>query len=124
MSSGENIKRLREAHGMTQAQIAEIAGVTDKAVSTWENGVKEPRMGAIRRIAAYFGVKNSDIVDDADILEKKKAAPETPGAEKQLLEIFRQLDEEGQRLAIGMMKTLLTEHAQKNHTDVVNEVTA
>lgn len=64
MSIGQNIKRLRESHGMSQLQIAEIAGVTDKAVSTWENDVKIPRMGAIQRLADYFGITKSDIIED------------------------------------------------------------
>lgn len=65
MSIGENIKRLRESHGLTQVQLAEIAGVTDKAVSTWENDMKTPRMGALQRIADYFGIAKSDIIEDA-----------------------------------------------------------
>ena len=36
MSIGQNIKRLRELHGMNQSELAQIAGVTDKAVSTWK----------------------------------------------------------------------------------------
>lgn len=63
MSIGENIKRLREAHGLTQLQLAEIACVTDKAVSTWENDLKTPRMGALQKIADYFGIAKSDIIE-------------------------------------------------------------
>lgn len=64
MSIGENIKRLRLQHGLSQAELGAIAGVTDKAVSTWENGAKEPRMGAIQKIADYFHIKKSDIIED------------------------------------------------------------
>lgn len=72
MSIAENIKRLREAHGLTQEQLGEIAGATDKAVSTWENGKSVPRMGAIQRIADHFGISKSDIIEDKD----KKPIPE------------------------------------------------
>ena len=65
MSIADNIKRLREQHGLTQRELGEIAGVSDKAVSTWENGTKEPRMGAVARLAAHFGVSKSVILDDA-----------------------------------------------------------
>lgn len=65
MSIGQNIRRLRESKGMNQAELAEIAGVTDKAVSTWENDLKIPRMGAIQRIADYFGLRKSDIIEDS-----------------------------------------------------------
>lgn len=64
MSIGENIKRLRELRGLSQREFGEIAGVTDKAVSTWENKIKEPRMGSIQRIADYFGLQKSNIIED------------------------------------------------------------
>lgn len=50
MSIGENIKKLRESHGLTQSQLGDIAGVSDKAVSTWESGLREPRMGAVEKL--------------------------------------------------------------------------
>lgn len=64
MSIGANIRRLRESHRLTQKELGEIAGVSDKAVSTWEKGIKLPRMGAIERLANYFGVPKSAILDD------------------------------------------------------------
>ena len=64
MSIADNIRRLRESHGMSQAEFGQIAGVTDKAVSTWENGLKIPRMGAVQKIADYFHIPKSEILDD------------------------------------------------------------
>lgn len=66
MSIGKNIKKLRIANGMEQSQIAKIAGVTNKAVSAWENELSVPRMGAIQKIADYFGILKSDIIEDKD----------------------------------------------------------
>lgn len=67
MSIGKNIKRLREQHNLSQEELAEIAGVTDKAVSTWENETKTPRMGAIQKIADHFGILKSDIIEDRKV---------------------------------------------------------
>ena len=67
MSIGKNIKKLREIHNLSQKELAEIAGVSDKAVSTWENGIKEPRMGAIQKIADHFGILKSDLIEDEKI---------------------------------------------------------
>ena len=36
--TGPAIKRFREEKGLTQAQLAEKIGVSDKAVSKWETG--------------------------------------------------------------------------------------
>ena len=64
MSIGQNIKRIRESHGMTQAELGLIAGVSDKAVSTWEADMKIPRMGAIQKIADYLHITKSAIIED------------------------------------------------------------
>lgn len=64
MGIAENIKHLRTDNNLTQVEFGRIAGVSDKAVSTWEAGIKEPRMGAIKRIAAHFGLSINDLVGD------------------------------------------------------------
>lgn len=66
MTIAENIKKIREQYGLTQAELGEIAGVSDKAVSTWENGTAEPRMGSIQKIAEHFHISKGSIVDDTD----------------------------------------------------------
>ena len=66
MSIAENIKRLREAHGLTQEELGEIAGVSGKAVSKWESGAADPRMGAVQRIADHFHISKSTILDELD----------------------------------------------------------
>lgn len=74
MSIGSNIRQLRESHGLTQSELGQIAGVSDKAVSTWEADLKIPRMGAVQRMADYFGLPKSAILDDSP----ETAAPNIP----------------------------------------------
>ena len=64
MSIAYNIKRLREIFDLTQADLAEVAGVTKNAVSQWENGRAEPRMGAIERMAACYGLRKSYLIEE------------------------------------------------------------
>lgn len=75
MPISQNIKLLRERFGITQKELAEIAGVTDKAVSTWELGTNEPRMGAIQKISDHFGIKKSLLIEDDGMLTLAKAPP-------------------------------------------------
>lgn len=71
MSIGDNIKKLRESKGLSQVELGKIAGVSDKAVSTWENNIKTPRMSVIQKLSDYFGVSKSDIIEDVnDIISK------------------------------------------------------
>lgn len=64
MAIRENIIKLREMNQITQEQLAEIAGVSRGAVSQWEGGFSELRMGAIQRMADYFNISKSNIIED------------------------------------------------------------
>ena len=75
MSIAENIKKIRLEHGLSQAELGKIAGVSDKAVSTWELGTKIPRMGAVEKMANYFGIPKSAIVDDAPAATTSRPSP-------------------------------------------------
>lgn len=64
MSIRQNIIRLRQQHNITQKELAKIAGVSRGAVSQWEGGFSEPRMGAIQKIADYFNILKSNLIED------------------------------------------------------------
>jgi transcriptional regulator with XRE-family HTH domain len=90
MTIGKNIKMLRNKYGLSQKELASIAGVSDKAVSTWENNLKEPRMGTIQKIADHFGLQKSNIIEDNGLesitsLSSQSALPAlTPKDEHQI----------------------------------------
>ena len=75
MSISDNIKKLRKKYNLTQDELGEIAGVSGGAVSTWERGTAEPRMGAIQKISDYFRISKSEIVDDLDAVSSTKSLP-------------------------------------------------
>lgn len=73
MGIPENIKKLREKNGLTQEELGKIAQVSGKAVSAWENGTKVPRMAAIQRLASYFGLLKSDLIEDGVNIQDPRA---------------------------------------------------
>ena len=75
MTVGQNIRRLRELHELTQRELGNIAGVSDKAVSTWENDVKTPRMDALKRMSKYFGITIGDLLYDVTPRNDKPLKP-------------------------------------------------
>ena len=77
MPISENIKLLRQRYNITQKELAEIAGVSDKAVSTWETGKNVPRMQQIERLAQHFGLQKSNLIEDSgmDPSYQKQAYP-------------------------------------------------
>ena len=52
----KNISELRQAHRMTQLELAERLNYSDKAVSKWERGESSPDISVLVEIARLFGV--------------------------------------------------------------------
>lgn len=59
---GKMIASLRKEHGMTQLELAEKMGVTDKAVSKWERDLSCPDVGTLPKLAGLFGVTVDDLM--------------------------------------------------------------
>lgn len=59
---GRDIKRLREARGMTQPELARVLQVGPRTIGNWENGHSVPknRMGMLRQ---FFGVDQAESAD-------------------------------------------------------------
>ena len=53
---GTMIAALRKEQGMTQLELAEKMGVTDKAVSKWERDLSFPDVNSIPKLAEIFNV--------------------------------------------------------------------
>ena len=53
---GTMIVALRKEQGMTQLELAEKMGVTDKAVSKWERDLSFPDVNSIPKLAEIFNV--------------------------------------------------------------------
>ncbi len=51
----ENLKSERKKRGLTQSQVAEALGISDKTYSKWETGENEPDVDALCRLGAFYG---------------------------------------------------------------------
>ena len=56
------ISSLRKEKGMTQLELAEKMGVTDKAVSKWERDLSFPDINSIPKLAEIFDVSVDDLM--------------------------------------------------------------
>lgn len=61
---GSFIRALRKQHQMTQAQLADRVGVTDKAVSKWERDISYPDIALFPRLADILGVTVNDLLEE------------------------------------------------------------
>lgn len=59
---GTMISSLRKDKGMTQLELAEKMGVTDKAVSKWERDLSCPDISSVPKLAEILGISVDDLM--------------------------------------------------------------
>ena len=58
---GDKIKKYREAKKITQAEIAELLGVSPATVSKYEAGTLEPNIESIKKLSELFDVSIDEL---------------------------------------------------------------
>ena len=95
---GMMIAELRKQHGMTQLELAEKLGVTDKAVSNWERDLSCPDINSIPKLAEILGVSVEEL------MQVKKEAEEPVSKVSEALEVIPK----ALALAMGVAVIVLT----------------
>ena len=72
--TGTVIKELREKNKMTQIQLAEKLGVSDKTVSKWENGKGYPDITLLEPIAEAFRISVTELISGNTIYNANVSA--------------------------------------------------
>lgn len=67
MEFSEKLRTLRGQRGMTQEELAAVAGVSRNAVSKWENGRGYPNWESLRRISREFGVTVDELIGGEEL---------------------------------------------------------
>ena len=58
MLFAERLKELRQERNLSQTALAQIIGVSQKAIDYWERGINEPKATYIIRLADYFDISS------------------------------------------------------------------
>lgn len=89
MEISKKIYLLRTENKLTQSEFAKIAGATDKAVSSWENGTRSPKLQYTKPICDYFGIDLNTFIDESNDVYKSglpsNAIPYTPSHKAPIL---------------------------------------
>ena len=65
-TTAERIKQLRKKKGISQSELAEVIGVKNNTVSTWERGTRKPDFEALNLLSDYFEVSFECILGSSD----------------------------------------------------------
>ena len=66
LSFAQNLKILRKEAQMTQVQLAEMVGVTQRKISSLEVGIVEPDIQMLKRVSKLFNVTIDYLLDNGD----------------------------------------------------------
>jgi transcriptional regulator with XRE-family HTH domain len=82
----ENLKSAREERSLTQKQVAEALGVSDRTYSKWETGETEPGIELLCRLGDYYGMDPAtflmDAGDEPDLRRELASLPLDQAAKK------------------------------------------
>lgn len=74
---GKYLAQLRKEQNLTQEQLGEQLGVTNKTISRWENGNYMPPVEMLQQLSALYGVSINEILSGRKLPEEEyKAAAE------------------------------------------------
>ena len=59
---GDNLKAVRLAKGMTLVQSADALGITNPALSQWEQGKREPKFDMLIELCNLFGTTPNELL--------------------------------------------------------------
>lgn len=95
---GERLLNLRKGRGLTQAEVAEAAGISDRAYADIERGAANMRTQTLLRLCSVLGVTPNDILmeEETDIIgdqealweELKTCSPKSQRTAMELLSVY------------------------------------
>jgi transcriptional regulator with XRE-family HTH domain len=68
----KNLQYYMDANNKSRSEVADAIGVSYYTYTSWVTGRKYPRMDKVEKLARYFGIKKSDLIEkktEADIKE-------------------------------------------------------
>ena len=94
VKSGRFIAERRKNAGLTQLQLAEKLGITDRAVSKWETGRAMPDLSVMQELCGILGITVNDLLS-GEVVSMDNYKREL---ENNLLDMIRQKEQADRRL--------------------------
>ena len=90
---GKFIASCRKEEGMTQAELAEKLGISDRAVSKWENGKSMPDSGIMLELCGFLKINVNELLSGERIMAEFYSKQ----VEENLLTMKREVEERDRR---------------------------
>lgn len=126
MTTGERIRLARKNAGLTQKQLGEKLSISYQTIAQWENGLRNPKLETLRKIAKEVKCPITDLLTEDEIpmvrlgynagyeiggeewIEylKKMLGYSFSDAEQEIVNLLAKLNDEGQSKAVERVEEL------------------
>lgn len=103
----KNLQYYMERSGKTQKELAEIIGVTAPTFNEWVKGKKFPRIDKMQKLADYFGILKSDLIEDKDEEERPVTEDGLTDNQRELIAFAKTLSENQAGKVLQLMKSII-----------------
>ena len=103
----KNLLYYVDLSGRDQREIAKIVGVAPSTFNEWVKGKKYPRIDKIEILANYFGILKSDLIEETNEMKDITQTMVVTEGEQMLLDLFRKVPDEKQKMVLQMIKIAL-----------------
>ena len=104
----KNLKYYMSINDKEQIDLINDLGFNKSSVSTWCNGTRLPRMDKVEKLAQYFNINRSDLIEEKEKKETNPSSIHEKQKEHELLEIYRKLSNENKYKTTQYSKGLLS----------------
>ncbi len=114
---GRKLAELRAKHGLTQVELAERLGVSQKTVTHYERRTSNPSLELINRLSTFFGVNPSDLVDVEAVPEVRRRHPGPRSRLEELVEQVRDFPRSEQQRIIDLIEDAVEGAKRRSRSD-------
>lgn len=106
----QKIAEIRKERGLTQKQLAAKLNIYQSNLSNWENGITEPDILAIIKIAEILEVTTDELLGRSDEIGIITTNADLSSDEQHIIDCFRTLSKDGQKSFVQMAESIVKAH--------------
>jgi transcriptional regulator with XRE-family HTH domain len=102
----ENLRNIREKKGYTQAQLADISGLSRRMIGHYETLIKRPSIDKIQKLSKALNISTDELLGFHDHLHGKYKEKDTSYRIMKRVRIVEKLPKRDQDMVFSLINTL------------------
>lgn len=112
----DNLKKLREEHGLTKRELCEKTGISERAYITYEFGEREPKISVVQKLADFYGVTTDYLLGRPEATPPENPIDQIPTVDEMERDLFREwltLDKSARTAFLDVLRNIVAADNQR-----------